>query len=59
MNLFDVLMFFFTIFIAAGVYRSLKAKNMFAVAFGAVSLAVFLFSDALIIYYAFIKPAAG
>ncbi|WP_126427497.1 DUF2759 family protein [Brevibacillus marinus] len=56
MNLFDVLMFFFTILIALGVYRSFKAKNTFAVVYGAISLAVFLFSDALIIYYAFIKP---
>ncbi|MBO8163118.1 MAG: DUF2759 family protein [Brevibacillus sp.] len=57
MNLFDILMFLFTIFIAAGVYRSYKAKNRFAVAFGTISLLVFLFSDALIIYYAFIKNA--
>ncbi len=52
MNLFDILMFVFTFFIAAGVIRSIKAKNKFAVGFGLVSLAVFLFSDALIIYYA-------
>jgi hypothetical protein len=52
MNLFDILMFVFTFFIAWGTIRSLKNKNKFAVGFGLVSLAVFLFSDALIIYYA-------
>jgi len=52
MNLFDILMFLFTILIAIGVYRSFKVKNMFAVTFGIISLGVFLFADALIIYYA-------
>jgi hypothetical protein len=51
-TLFDILMFVFTILIAAGVVRSIKAKNKFAVGFGLISLAVFLFADALIIYYA-------
>jgi hypothetical protein len=57
MNLFDILMFLFTILIAAGVIRSIKAKNKFAVGFGLVSLAVFAFCDALIIYYATLPKA--
>lgn len=56
-NLFEILMFLITIFIAAGVVRSLKAKNKFAVGFGAIALAVFLFTDALIIYYATLPKA--
>lgn len=52
MNLFDILMFIMTLFIAAGVYRSAKVKNKFAVGFGVVSLAVFLLADGLIIYFA-------
>jgi len=52
MNLFDILMFVFTFFIAWGTIRSFKNRNKFAVAFGLISLVVFLFSDALIIYYA-------
>ncbi|MDA5106977.1 MULTISPECIES: DUF2759 family protein [Brevibacillus] len=51
-TLFDILMFVFTFFIALGVFRSMKAKNKFAVGFGLLSLAVFLFADGLIIYYA-------
>lgn len=51
-NLFDFLMFIFTIFIVWGVFRSAKAKNKFAVGFGIISLLVFLFADGLIIYYA-------
>jgi hypothetical protein len=51
-TLFDILMFVFTLLIAIGVVRSIKAKNKFAVGFGLISLAVFLFADALIIYYA-------
>lgn len=54
MNFFEILMFVMTIFIAWGVYRSYKAKNFFAVGFGILSLGLFLFSDALIIYYAFL-----
>lgn len=49
--LFDILMFIFTFFIAWGVLNSIKAKNGFAIAFGFVSLLVFLFCDGLIIYY--------
>lgn len=56
MNLFEILMLLMTILIAFGVYRSFKAKNMLATVYGVISLAVFLFSDALIFYYAFIKP---
>ncbi len=52
MNLFDIIMFIMTIFIAAGVYRSLKVKNTFAVVFGLVSLAIFLLADGLIVYFA-------
>lgn len=52
MNLFDIIVFILTLFIAAGVFRSFKERNKFAVGFGLVSLAVFLFADALIIYYA-------
>ncbi|MGD8189093.1 DUF2759 family protein [Brevibacillus ginsengisoli] len=52
MNLFDILMFIMTLFIAAGVYRSAKVKNKFAVGFGLVSLAIFVFADALIVYFA-------
>ncbi len=51
-NLFDIIMFIMTIFIAAGVYRSAKFKNTFAVVFGLISLAVFLLADGLIIYFA-------
>ncbi|USG63623.1 DUF2759 family protein [Brevibacillus ruminantium] len=51
-NLFDFLMFVFTFFIAMGLLRSYRAKNKFAIGFGLVSLAVFLFADGLIIYYA-------
>ncbi len=52
MNLFDIIMFVMTIFIAAGVYRSAKVRNKFAVGFGLVSLAVFLLADVLIVYFA-------
>lgn len=52
MNLFNILMFIMTIFIAAGIYRSAKVKNKFAVGFGVVSLAVFLLADVLIVYFA-------
>lgn len=52
MNLFNIIVFILTLFIAAGVYRSFRARNMFAVVFGSISLVVFLFADALIIYYA-------
>jgi hypothetical protein len=51
-TLFDILMFVFTFFILWGVIRSARAKNKFAVGFGLLSLAVFLFADGLIIYYA-------
>lgn len=51
-TLFEILMFIITIFIAAGVIRSAKVKNKFATGFGSIALAVFLFTDALIIYYA-------
>lgn len=54
MNFFDILMFIMTIIIAIGVYRSVKAKNMFAIVFGLLSLGLFLFSDGLIIYFAMI-----
>lgn len=49
MNLFDFLMFIITIFIAAGVVRSARAKNGFAVGFGIVALCVFVLSDILIL----------
>ncbi len=49
-NLFDILMLIFTVFIFFGIIRSAKAKNRFAVGFGVVSLAVFLLSDFLIFY---------
>ncbi|UQZ33782.1 hypothetical protein C2I18_09745 [Paenibacillus sp. PK3_47] len=46
-NTFDVFMILFTILIFAGVVRLLRApqKNKFAIAFGVVSLLVFLVSD--------------
>lgn len=46
-NTFDVFMILFTILIFMGVVRLLKApqKNKFAIAFGVVSLLVFLVSD--------------
>lgn len=49
---FDFLMLVFTILIAWGFLRSVKAKNKFASAFAFISLLVFLFCDGLIIYYA-------
>ncbi|MFM1653108.1 DUF2759 family protein [Brevibacillus sp. B_LB10_24] len=52
LNLFDFVMFILTILIAFGVVRSFKARNMFAVVYSIISLAVFLFADVLIIYYA-------
>ncbi|WP_134683194.1 DUF2759 family protein [Brevibacillus migulae] len=52
MNLFNYIVIILTFFIAAGVVRSIKAGNKFAVGFGLVSLAVFVFADILIIYYA-------
>ncbi|GAB2719546.1 DUF2759 family protein [Paenibacillus thermoaerophilus] len=50
---FDFIMLAFTIVIAIGVFRLLKApqKNIFAIGFGIVSLAVFLFIDVLMIMY--------
>ena len=44
---FDVFMILFTILILIGVIRLIKApqKNKFAIAFGVVSLLVFLVSD--------------
>lgn len=46
-NTFDVFMILFTILIFVGVVRLLRApqKNKFAIAFGVVSLLVFLVSD--------------
>ncbi|MET3289619.1 DUF2759 family protein [Brevibacillus fluminis] len=49
MNLFDFLMFILTIFIAAGVVRSARVKNSFAVGFGIVALCIFLLADVLIL----------
>lgn len=49
MNLFDFLMFILTIFIAAGVVRSARMKNGFAVGFGIVALCIFLLADVLIL----------
>ncbi|GIO00177.1 DUF2759 family protein [Brevibacillus laterosporus] len=48
----DVTMFLITLFIFAGVFRSIKAKNRFATAFGLVSLAVFVYADFLILKFA-------
>lgn len=44
---FDVFMILFTILIFIGVFRLLRApqKNKFAIAFGVVSLVVFIVSD--------------
>ncbi|WP_091070485.1 hypothetical protein [Paenibacillus sp. NFR01] len=44
---FDVFMILFTLLIAIGVFRLLRApqKNKFAIAFGGVSLLVFAVSD--------------
>ncbi len=44
---FDVFMILFTILILVGVVRLIKApqKNKFAIAFGVVSLLVFIISD--------------
>jgi hypothetical protein len=45
-------MLVFTVLIAWGFLRSVKAKRKFASAFAFVSLVTFLFCDGLIIYYA-------
>ncbi|QWU15823.1 hypothetical protein SAMN04487895_10240 [Paenibacillus sophorae] len=50
---FDVFMILFTVLITVGVVRLLRApqKNKFAIAFGVVSLLVFLVSDYAMIKY--------
>jgi|GEM_PF-6976003 len=45
----NLIMLIMTFVIAAGVLRSMRAGNKFAVAFGIVSLALFLFVDYLIL----------
>ncbi|GAA4709703.1 DUF2759 family protein [Brevibacillus fulvus] len=56
-TLFEILMFVFTILIFAGVVRSFKAKNMFAVGYGFIALVTFVVADVLIIYYATLPKA--
>lgn len=48
---FDIFMILFTLIIAWGVIRSLKAKekNKFAIGFGLVALLVFVFTDAIMV----------
>lgn len=50
-DVFDLFILAFTIVIAIGVIRSLSAKerNKFAIGFGVVALAVFLFMDYVMI----------
>ncbi|MEY4479844.1 MAG: hypothetical protein RLZZ267_522 [Bacillota bacterium] len=48
---FDIFMIVFTVLIAIGLYRLLKFKplNKFAIGFTAIALAVFLYSDYLMV----------
>lgn len=46
---FDIFMILFTIVIIFALVRAISHKNKFAVAFSAVSLAVFLFADAIMV----------
>jgi hypothetical protein len=50
-DIFDLFVIAFTILIAIGVVRSLKAeqKNMVAIGFGGVSLLVFLIMDVIMV----------
>ncbi|CAM4463188.1 hypothetical protein HMSSN036_75680 [Paenibacillus macerans] len=51
-NGFDIFMILFTVIILIGVVRLFKErpkKNLFAIAFGIISLLVFLVSDAIMI----------
>lgn len=52
-NVFDIFMLLFTVLIAWGLVRLLGAKpkrNIFAIGFTAVSLAVFLFIDYVMVF---------
>jgi hypothetical protein len=48
---FDLFIIAFTILIAIGVYRSLRApkKNLFAIGFGGISLLTFLIMDVVMV----------
>ena len=50
-DIFDLFVIAFTILIATGVYRSLKAeqKNLIAIGFGSVSLLVFIIMDIIMV----------
>jgi hypothetical protein len=50
-DIFDLFVIAFTILIAIGVFRSLKAeqKNLVAIGFGGVSLLVFLIMDIIMV----------
>lgn len=50
-DIFDLFVVAFTILIAIGVYRSLKAeqKNLVAIGFGGVSLLVFIIMDVIMV----------
>ena len=48
-----VTMYIITLFILAGIYRSFKVRNYFAVGFGAVSFLVFAVVDYAIIQTTF------
>jgi hypothetical protein len=50
-DIFDLFVIAFTILIAIGVFRSLKAeqKNMVAIGFGGVSLLVFVIMDVIMV----------
>ncbi|WP_139489288.1 DUF2759 family protein [Brevibacillus dissolubilis] len=50
MVVMNIIMLLCTVFIAWGLVRSMKVKNTFAVGFSAVSLAIFLFADYLILF---------
>jgi hypothetical protein len=50
-DIFDLFVIAFTVLIAIGVYRSLKAeqKNLIAIGFGGVSLLVFVIMDVIMV----------
>lgn len=50
-DIFDLFVIAFTVLIAIGVYRSLKAeqKNLVAIGFGGVSLLVFVIMDIIMV----------
>jgi hypothetical protein len=59
-DIFDLFVIAFTVLIAIGVFRSLKAKqkNMVAIGFGGISLLVFVIMD-IIMVKNWLFPVAG